>query len=266
MQVCPYDCRHTLATISSHVSQSINNNDNGNGQHPQQQLEVYVYETEAEGLARHMLLIALLFDPSFTAQIRAEMFLELHGNTLLRQQTADWVCKLLLGLRSTSYVRSVIIKLCTHPRMPMHTNCSHTGMTQQSASHQASGRTVLSCVGCSAMSSCSVRFWCQHSPPCAMYRAVCCRSSLQTTRCCTATSTLTVHHVVLHAGAASRCLEAAVAGHSEKQQQAQQQQQQTQPQNPAEAVLRVFDLSVLKYKEKDALLETFQHYRCGMQW
>jgi hypothetical protein len=61
-------------------------------------------------------------------------------------------------------------------------------------------------------------------------------------------------------------LEAAVAGHSEKQQQAQQQQQQTQPQNPAEAVLRVFDLSVLKYKEKDALLETFQQYRCGMQW
>jgi hypothetical protein len=66
---------------------------------------------------------------------------------------------------------------------------------------------------------------------------------------------------VLHAGAASRWLEAAVAGHSEKQ----QQQLQTQPQNPAEAVLRVFDLSMLKYKEKDALLETFQHYRCGMQ-
>lgn len=91
MQVCPCDCRHTLAIISNHAGRS--RADSLNAQHSPQQLELYVYETEVEGLARHMLLLMLLFDGSFTAQGRAEMFLELHGNALLRQQTADWVCK-----------------------------------------------------------------------------------------------------------------------------------------------------------------------------
>lgn len=94
LQVCPYDCRHTLATISSHAARLA---DKPNIQQSPQQLELYVYETEVEGLARHMLLLTLLFDSSFTPQGRAEMFLELHGNALLRQQTADWVCKLPLA-------------------------------------------------------------------------------------------------------------------------------------------------------------------------
>lgn len=58
------------------------------------------------------------------------------------------------------------------------------------------------------------------------------------------------------AGAASRWLEAAVAGRPE-----QKQQQQI---NPAEMVLGLFDHSLLKYKERDELLETFQKYRCGV--
>jgi hypothetical protein len=62
-------------------------------------------------------------------------------------------------------------------------------------------------------------------------------------------------HVVLP-GAASKQLEAAMAGLADKQQQQQQG-------SPAEAVLDLFDLSMLKYKERDVLLETFQHYRCA---
>lgn len=55
------------------------------------QMELYVYETEPEGLARHMLLLTLLFDDTLSVRERAEMFLEVHGNTLLHQRTADWV-------------------------------------------------------------------------------------------------------------------------------------------------------------------------------
>lgn len=54
---------------------------------------MYVFETEPEALARHMLLLMVLFDASLTARERAEMFLELHGNLLLRQRTADWACE-----------------------------------------------------------------------------------------------------------------------------------------------------------------------------
>lgn len=91
-QVCPYDSRHTLATISHHHAlstaaaagcQQTSNT--------QQQLQLFVYEAEPESLARHMLLLALLFDASFTQRERAEMFLELHGNVLLRQRTAEWL-------------------------------------------------------------------------------------------------------------------------------------------------------------------------------
>lgn len=59
----------------------------------QKQLQIYVFETEPEALARHMLLLMVLFDDSLTARERAEMFLELHGNVLLRQRTADWACE-----------------------------------------------------------------------------------------------------------------------------------------------------------------------------
>jgi len=83
MQVCPYDCRHTMATMGT-FAQSIAAQEG-------QQMELYLYETEPEGLARHMLLLTLLFDGTLSVRERAEMFLEVHGNTLLRQRTADWV-------------------------------------------------------------------------------------------------------------------------------------------------------------------------------
>jgi hypothetical protein len=64
----------------------------------QQQLQLYVFEAEPEALARHMLLLMALFDATLTARERAEMFLELHGNVLLRQRTADWACEWRLSI------------------------------------------------------------------------------------------------------------------------------------------------------------------------
>lgn len=104
-QVCPYDCRHTLATLCSWLQRQHGQAD-GCGAHPhapatqnqkqqqQQQLQLYVYEPEPELLARHMLLLVLLLDASLTPRERAEAFLELHGNALLRQRTADWLREL----------------------------------------------------------------------------------------------------------------------------------------------------------------------------
>jgi dynein assembly factor 3 len=52
-----------------------------------------VYEEHPEALARHILLLYVLLDPSLPPRERCEMFLELHGNALLRQKTADYLCK-----------------------------------------------------------------------------------------------------------------------------------------------------------------------------
>jgi dynein assembly factor 3 len=93
LQICPYDCRHSLATISTKARYAAAGS-TSKAQQQQHQLQLYVYESEPEGLARHMLLLMLLFDASLTARDRAEMFVELHGNTLLRQRTAEWASEL----------------------------------------------------------------------------------------------------------------------------------------------------------------------------
>jgi dynein assembly factor 3 len=113
VQVCPYDCRHTLATVSSHAAQATLDSLQESQQQPVQQqqqsqqqhnsktqqkqlqqLHLYVYESEPEVLARHMLLLAVLFDAALPVRARAELFLELHGNAVLRQKSADYLGKL----------------------------------------------------------------------------------------------------------------------------------------------------------------------------
>lgn len=122
VQVCPYDCRHTLATVSSYAALATQNSLQDNLQQPlqqthqpeqlqpqqqqatsqaqqmqqlqrqaQQQLHLYVYESEPEVLARHLLLLAVLFDAALPVRVRAELFLELHGNAVLRQKSADYL-------------------------------------------------------------------------------------------------------------------------------------------------------------------------------
>ncbi|KAF8056344.1 DAB1 [Scenedesmus sp. PABB004] len=91
-QVCPYDCRHTLATLAAACEAAAG----ARGAAPRR-VELVVYEEQPEVLARHMLLLGVLFEPALSQRERAEVFLELHGNALLRQRTADY-----LGARTRS--------------------------------------------------------------------------------------------------------------------------------------------------------------------
>lgn len=61
------------------------------GRHSQEQVQLFVYEEEAEALARHMLLVSVLLDGTLLAKERMETFLELHCNVLLREKTAKYL-------------------------------------------------------------------------------------------------------------------------------------------------------------------------------
>jgi len=114
LQICPYDCRHTLATICGyHSRQPAPVEDVSTpapcpaisapastpaaappasaALSPHHQLRLYIYESEPEALARHMLLLSVLLDGHLRVKDRVEMFLELHGNVMLRQKTADYL-------------------------------------------------------------------------------------------------------------------------------------------------------------------------------
>jgi dynein assembly factor 3 len=52
---------------------------------------MYVYEEEPENLARHILLLSVLLDGTLLAKERTEIFLELHGNALVRPRTAEYL-------------------------------------------------------------------------------------------------------------------------------------------------------------------------------
>jgi dynein assembly factor 3 len=80
-QVCPYDVRHTLETVCKARR-------HGGGSGP---VHLYVHEEHAEGLARHLLLLAVLLDPELPARERSEMLLELHGNALIRDRAAEYL-------------------------------------------------------------------------------------------------------------------------------------------------------------------------------
>lgn len=56
-----------------------------------------------------MLLLSVLFDHGLTVQERAEMFLELHGNVLLRQKTADYLGGWLQLMFSDCQVQEVLL-------------------------------------------------------------------------------------------------------------------------------------------------------------
>ena len=82
VQVAPYDPRHSIQTIC-HL-----------GRHnlpADAQIELYVWEENAEALARHMILWAILLDTSLLDTVRMQRFLEVLGNAFLRQDTADYL-------------------------------------------------------------------------------------------------------------------------------------------------------------------------------
>lgn len=112
-QVCPYDCRHTLATLAAAAAAAGPDSSSGRppaasalaepgaappaaassaaAAPPAQPLVMYVYEEEPELLARHMMLTYALLSGALPPRERVEAFLELHGGALLRARTAAWL-------------------------------------------------------------------------------------------------------------------------------------------------------------------------------
>lgn len=82
-QVGSYDCRHSLHTIAHlHEHKQV-------GASGDTKVEIYVVEDEPEVIARHMLLLALLVDPTWAPRQKLEMFLEIHGNALVTDTAAQ---------------------------------------------------------------------------------------------------------------------------------------------------------------------------------
>lgn len=50
-----------------------------------------MWEEEPEGLARHLLLLAVLLDEALLPRERVELLLELHANALLRERAAAYL-------------------------------------------------------------------------------------------------------------------------------------------------------------------------------
>jgi hypothetical protein len=83
LQAASYDARHsiiTLCRLARHEAVVAG-----------RPLHLHVYEEDAEGLARHLLLLSVLLDGSLLARDRMETLLELHSNALLRDQTAAYL-------------------------------------------------------------------------------------------------------------------------------------------------------------------------------
>ncbi|GAX81095.1 hypothetical protein CEUSTIGMA_g8529.t1 [Chlamydomonas eustigma] len=109
LQVAPYDARHTIASISRLERYA---------DHFSGPLQMFVFEEHPEGLARHILLISVFLDGSIPAKERVEVLLELHGNALLREKTAEYldrrgrvIEKLLVALISGTAPNSAEIKI-----------------------------------------------------------------------------------------------------------------------------------------------------------
>ncbi|KAG1656426.1 hypothetical protein FOA52_009641 [Chlamydomonas sp. UWO 241] len=91
LQVAPCDARHTLTT----VCRASRTADAHTGP-----LHLTVWEEEPEGLARHLLLVAVMLDSSLPEGDRVQTLLELHGNALLRERTAQYLDGLARAMES----------------------------------------------------------------------------------------------------------------------------------------------------------------------
>ncbi|XP_065844488.1 dynein axonemal assembly factor 3-like isoform X2 [Oscarella lobularis] len=75
------DVRHILRTLAR------------SRLHKRPRIKFYVVENNIEVLARHLLFLSIVLEPEdqLGLQEKAELFLELYGNLLIRQQVADYV-------------------------------------------------------------------------------------------------------------------------------------------------------------------------------
>ena len=86
-----YDCRHTALTLAHRAQHAAVSHQN---------MQLYILEDEPEVLARHLLLLSVLLDRALPIRARVETFLELHGNALLQQRTAEYAGDLLISFSS----------------------------------------------------------------------------------------------------------------------------------------------------------------------
>lgn len=75
--------------------------------HGKRRIEFYVMETQSSTLARHMVLLSILFDQELNVSLqdRAELFLEVYGNLQIREKTETWIKQ-----QSTNLIRVVTDK------------------------------------------------------------------------------------------------------------------------------------------------------------
>lgn len=75
------DCRHILKTMAQRT------------RHKKRKIHIYVIEGNLELVARHLLLLTLALEPKrrMGLQEKVELFLELYGNTLIRQHTLQYL-------------------------------------------------------------------------------------------------------------------------------------------------------------------------------
>ena len=74
------DIRHALLTLSRLK------------RWPERDVTIVFVDNEPEVIARHLLLLQIVFDPTLGARECAEVFLEVYGNCRLRPKTMEYVC------------------------------------------------------------------------------------------------------------------------------------------------------------------------------
>ena len=133
LQVAPADCRHSASVLASfalrsssstktRIATTLNDEKRASVQEEEEEdktsasgggainderttkrtndasstsrtLNLVVWEAEAEALARHVLLLAILLDDALVPRERREIFLEVHGNVRVRPRTSDYVAQ-----------------------------------------------------------------------------------------------------------------------------------------------------------------------------
>lgn len=87
LQICSNDCRHTLSTMCKAW-------EHAGADEPRKRIEMVVFEGNVEGLARHMVLVALFLHPALSIRDCIEAFLEVFGNALVQEKTLEYISRL----------------------------------------------------------------------------------------------------------------------------------------------------------------------------
>ena len=90
--LCPSDVRHLMQTLTAAVLGPESKSGS-------RAVEFTVYEEAPEALARHLLLLAIALDMEVPRRERAELFLEVYANAMLREKTSSYVASRAQALR-----------------------------------------------------------------------------------------------------------------------------------------------------------------------